>query len=322
MKKTISVIIKIAVSGAILYALFSRMDPGAFWKTLRAVDLPLAVLSGFIFTFSQFVSTYRWSTILKKDIDISYLKLLSIYFIGMFFNNFLPTAVGGDVVKGYYLYRESKRGDISLASIFMDRYVGFAALIFLAAMAVIPGYALIGGAGFGWLLVILIGGFTAMSLVIWVGPLHSWAMTILATVHFYGINRKIDTFYKVLMGYKSRPRTLVNISILSLIVQGSVIAGYFILSKGLGMHVGLGYFFLFIPLTAAVSMLPVSVSGLGLRESAFVFLFMKAGARAEEAFTLSILWFGISAAVSMIGGIEYLRMGGKAGDGAAETSLE
>ncbi|MBI5888722.1 MAG: flippase-like domain-containing protein [Deltaproteobacteria bacterium] len=322
MKKAISVIIKIAVSGAILYALFSRMDPGAFWKTLRAVDLPLAVLSGFIFTFSQFVSTYRWSVILKKDIGTSYLKLLSIYFIGMFFNNFLPTAVGGDVVKGYYLYRESKRGDISLASIFMDRYVGFAALILMAAMAVIPGYALIEGAGIGWLLVVLIGGFTAMSLVIWVGPLHSWVMAILAKVHFYGINRKIDTFYKVLMGYKRRPQLLVRIFILSFVVQGSVILGYFILSRGLGMNVGFGYFFLFIPLTTTVSMLPVSVSGLGLRESAFVFLFMKAGARAEEAFTLSILWFGINAVVSMIGGVEYLRMGGKAGDAAAEISPE
>ncbi len=322
MKKAISIIIKLAVSGAILYVLFGRMDPGAFWKTLRAVNLPLAVLAGFIFTFSQFVSTYRWSIILKKDIDISFLKLLSIYFIGMFFNNFLPTAVGGDVVKGLYLYRESKRGDVPLASIFMDRYVGFVALILMAAVAVIPGYALVSGTGVGGLMVILIGGFIAVSLVIWVGPLHSWAMAILARVHFYGINRKIDTFYKVLMGYKKRPEIFFRIFVLSVIVQGSGIFGYYILSAGLGMHVGLGYFFLFIPLTTTVSMLPVSLSGMGLRESAFVFLLMKAGARAEEAFTLSILWFGISAVVSMIGGIEYLRTGGKAGEAAAETSLE
>jgi len=322
MKKIISVIIKIAVSGAILYALFSRMDSGAFWKTLRAVDLPLAVLAGFIFTFSQFVSTYRWSILLKGDIGISYLKLLSIYFIGMFFNNFLPTAVGGDVVKSFYLYRESKRGDISLASIFMDRYAGFTALILMTATATIFGYALIGGMGVGGFLFTLIGGYVAASLVIWVGPLHSWAMAIMARVHFYGINKKIDTFYKTLMGYKKRPGILVRVFILSLFVQGSIIIGYFALSRGLGMHVGLGYFFLFIPLTTTAAMLPVSLSGLGLRESAFVFLFMKAGARAEEAFTLSILWFGISAAVSMIGGIEYLRAGGKAGEAAAETSVE
>ena len=322
MKRAVSAIIKIAVSAVILFVLFRRMDHAAFWKTLRAMDLPLAVLAGFIFTFSQGVSTYRWSIILKRDVDISYLKLLSIYFIGMFFNNFLPTAVGGDVVKGYYLYRESQRGDVSLASIFMDRYSGFTALMFMTAIALVPGYALIAGTGITGFFVLLIGGFAAMSLVIWVGPLHSRAMSMLAKVNLYGINKKIDTFYRVLMGYKRRPRILARIFLCSLIVQGSVIIGYFVLSRGLGMRVGLGYFFLFIPLTTAVAMLPVSLSGLGLRESAFMFLFTKAGALEEEAFTLSLMWFGISAVVSMIGGIEYLRMGAKAGEAPPEIGPE
>ncbi|MDO8427253.1 MAG: lysylphosphatidylglycerol synthase transmembrane domain-containing protein, partial [Deltaproteobacteria bacterium] len=257
------------------------------------------------------LSTFRWSIILKKDINIPYLRLLSIYFVGMFFNNFLPTMVGGDLVKGYYLYKQTKKGDVALASIFMDRYSGFAALMVITAIALIPGYALIKGTGLPAFFVLLIGGFLAISLVIWVGFLHRWAMEIMAKIHFYGINKKIDTFYKALMSYKAHYGILVKIFICSLFVQVGVIVGYYVLGRGIGVTVPIAYYFLFIPLVNAVAMLPVSLSGLGLREGAFVFLFTRVGANQEQALTISLMWFVIAALVSVIGGIEYVRMGGK-----------
>lgn len=312
LKNILSVALKVSVSALILFFLFRNIDMGSFLKTFVSVNPLTVVFVALLFMFTQTISTYRWSVILKKDMEIPYLKLLSIYFIGMFFNNFLPTMVGGDIVKGYYLYKESRRGDVSLASIFMDRYAGFSALMLITALTLIPGYPLIKDTGLPAFYALLIGGFVSMSLVIWVGPLHSWAMAILSRIHFYGINRKIDTFYRVLMGYKNHRSILLKIFTCSIIVQAGVIVGYFFLARGLGMHVGLHYFFLFIPLATAVSMLPISLSGLGIREGAFVFLFTKAGATREEALTLSLMWFTIMALVSVIGGIEYLRMGGKA----------
>lgn len=311
MKNLITTVVKIGISIAILYFLFSNIDLDAFWKTLSNVEPFAVVFVALLFIASQSISTFRWSVILKKDVEISYLRLLSIYFVGMFFNNFLPTMVGGDLIKGYYLYKYTKKGDVSLASIFMDRYSGFAALMVITTLSLIPGYALIKGTGLPAFFVFLIGGFFCMSLVIWVGPLHSWAMKILAKIHFYGINKKIDTFYKVLMGYKRHYDILIKIFICSVLVQAGVIVGYWVLSRGLGMNVGLQYFFLFIPLTTAISMLPISLSGLGLREGAFVYLFTSIGASTEQALTLSLLWFVIAAFVSIIGGIEYIRIGGK-----------
>lgn len=311
MKKALPTIIKIAVSAFILYMLFSRMDMGAFWKTLSSVNPLFVLLAGAIFLSTQLVSTFRWTVILNKDIPMTYPKALSIYFIGMFFNNFLPTIVGGDLIKGYYLYKESGRGDVSVASIFLDRYSGFAALMVLTLIALISGWGLVAGTELPPLILMLIGSFAVASLIIWVGPLHSWAMKILSKVHFYGLNQKIDKFYKLLMSYKGHRAILVKIFIASLFVQSGVILGYFALSKGLGMTVPLGYFFLFLPLTAAVAMLPISLSGLGLREGAFVFLFTRAGATQEQALTLSLLWVALVIVISVFGGIEYIRMGGK-----------
>lgn len=313
MKNAVSVALKVSISALILYFLFRSIDVTLFWKTVTSVNPMTVVLAAFIFIASQGISTLRWLTILRKDLDISYLRLLSIYFIGMYFNNFLPTIVGGDLVKGWFLYKVSNRGDLSVASIFLDRYSGFAALISITALALIPGYALIADTELPAFFAMLIGGFVCISLVIWVGPLHSWAMGLMAKVHFYGLNKKIDTFYKVLMGYKSHGDILLKIFICSVFVQGGVMTGYYVLGRGLGINVAFGYYLLFIPLITAVSMLPISLSGLGLREGMFVFLFTRVGASKEQAITLSLMWFMITALTSLIGGVEYMRMGGKRG---------
>src|SRR4030065_840853 len=104
---------------------------------------------------------------------------------------------------------------------------------------------------------------------------------------------------------------MITIFICSLLVQGGVIISYSVLGRGLGIDVPIGYYFLFIPLTTVVAMLPISLSGLGLRGGAFVFLFTRVGVSQEQALTLSLLWFVICALISMAGGIEYIRTGGR-----------
>lgn len=309
MKNLLLTAAKILVSAIILYVLFRNVNTGEFWATVVSVNPLTVIFVALLFATTQAVSTYRWRAILSKDVEVPYTKLLSIYYIGMFFNNFLPTIVGGDIIKGYYIYKHTGRGDISLASIFMDRYSGLSALIVVTAIALIPGWSLIKGTGLPGFFVLLIGSYLAISLVLWVTFLHRWVMKILARIHFYGINRKIETVYEVLMSYKTHRDILVKIFICSAVVQVGVMVGYYVLSRGLGMDVPLGYFFLFIPLATVVSMLPVSLAGLGIREGAFVYLFAKAGSTQEQALTLSLMWFAIMACVSLIGGVEYLRLG-------------
>ncbi len=307
MNRWLVTVLKIGVSISILYLLFTNIDVARFWDTVSSVNPGVVALIVLLVIFIQSLSTYRWSILLRKDMEVPYLKLLSIYFIGFFFNNFFPTLVGGDLIKGYYLYRASGRGDVSIASIFMDRYSGFTALMIITAFALVVGYPLIKDTELPLFFLILLGGYLVMSLVLWVDSLHSWAVNILTRIKFYRINEKIETFYNILMGYKRFHNILIKALVCSFVVQGGMIVGYYILSKGLGMGVSIGYFFLFIPLATAAAMLPISLSGLGIREGAFVFLFTKAGATKEDALSLSLLFFMIMALTSIIGGIEYIR---------------
>ncbi len=94
MKSLLKTAIKVLVSALILYVLFSNISTGEFWSTVVSVNPFSVVLGALILASTQAVSTYRWRAILSKDVELPYTRLLSIYFIGMFFNNFLPTMVG------------------------------------------------------------------------------------------------------------------------------------------------------------------------------------------------------------------------------------
>jgi uncharacterized protein (TIRG00374 family) len=310
-KKVLFTVLKVGVSATLLYLLFRSIEVDAFVRVLATIKPQLFVLVIFLFAGIQAVSGLRWAILLKKDVDLPYLKVLSMYFIGMFFNNFLPTLVGGDVVKGYYLYRETGKGDVAAASVLMDRYSGFTALMAITLVALVPGYVLIKGTGLAGFFLLLVGGYVVASCLVWVEFLHGWLVKILTGTRLLGLNEKVETFYRALMSYKAHYRILVKAFLCSLLIQGGVILGYIILARGMGMGVSMGYFFLFIPLATVVAMIPLSLSGLGIREGAFVFLFARVGAAEEQALALSLIWFAGMALLSLFGGVEYIRAGGK-----------
>ncbi|WDT79829.1 MAG: lysylphosphatidylglycerol synthase transmembrane domain-containing protein [Candidatus Manganitrophus sp.] len=246
MKKSSSITaLKSIISLVILYALFLKIDISSLWEKMRSVHPGIVLLGACIFIGVQCVSTYRWSIILEKDVDIPYRNLLSIYFIGMFFNNFLPTMIGGDAVKGYYLYKVTGKG-ASLASIFMDRYSGFTALIFIVLAGLVAGYPLIKDTGLPIVLGIFVAGYFLLSLVLWVDAMHGWMLNLLKRTRLHRVAEKIDNFYNVLMSYKKFHKMLVKIFLYSMVVQIGGIIGYYVIARGLQIDVPLGYFFIFI----------------------------------------------------------------------------
>lgn len=311
MKNKITILIKISVSATLLYLLISAMDTEKLISTATSVGWSYVLLMLLVLFVIQIFAIYRWWLVLKRDVDVSLSMVASLVFVGLFFNNFLPTIVGGDAVKGYYLYRHIDRGDVTFTSILVDRYAGFTALMFLALVALIPGYSLIAGTGVEIACVGIIVFYLILSLFIWVPFMHGWFVNVLSKVGFYGLNEKIDKVYTALMGYKSESVLIGKICFLSIFIQAGAIISFAIIGYGLGIQVSVWYYFLFVPVATVVAMVPLSLSGLGLREGAFVFLFSYAGADKEQVIVMSLMWFAGLAFVSMIGGVEYLRLGGR-----------
>ncbi|MBI5286398.1 MAG: flippase-like domain-containing protein, partial [Deltaproteobacteria bacterium] len=295
MKKVLSLLLKIAISSTILFYLFKRTDTGLFWETIGSVKPSFFFISLMLYAGDQVLSTYRWSLLLATNgLRISFPRLVSLYYIGMFFNNLLPTLVGGDLVKGYYLYRLSGQGGKTLASIFVDRYAGFFALITISLVSLLFGYPYIKNTSIPWLIILMVLGFFSISLILWVKGLHDWALQGIGRIKVFRINERLESFYEAVMAYKGKPMVLLKVLGISFIIQIVGIFAIYIISRGFALSIPIGYFFLFIPLAISIAMIPVSFAGLGLREGAFVFLFGKVGVSPAEALSLSLAWFFVT----------------------------
>jgi uncharacterized membrane protein YbhN (UPF0104 family) len=217
--------------------------------------------------------------------------------IGAFFNIFMPGLVGGDVLKVYYLYKDTGRGAQALASVFMDRYLGYAGLMTLGAVAFPFGYGSFKGT---WITPVLPGIvvlFGVASLIIFVARPGG---------RFAFIGRLHDHF----TSYWGDKRRLIKALGISMAVHMTSCFIVHLVLVGMGMQVGIGIIFVFIPIIATLAALPISISGLGIREAAFVALMGTQGLSPESATAVSFAWFLAIAAGGLPGAFLYLRVRG------------
>jgi hypothetical protein len=214
--------------------------------------------------------------------------------IGAFFNSFLPGIIGGDAIKGFYLYKTTGKVGLALASVFMDRYLGLVVLIAICAIAFPLGYQYLHGSDIEWILLAVILSF------------------ILGSVLFFGlrVGRQIQNLadlYNYFHIYRNEKGTIGKALLLSVLVQFSGFSAVYVLSYGLGQDIPFLSIMVYLPLIILISMIPISISGLGVREGAFVLFFGFIGIKPEAAAAISLSWFISASAGSLIGLIEYLK---------------
>jgi glycosyltransferase 2 family protein len=292
LNKILFVVLKLSISSALLYYVLSRTGIGQVAGTLRNIS-PVSFLSAvFLYIFAQFISTFRWQLFLPEGLRLK--KLFSLYMIGSFFNTFLPGVIGGDAVKAYYLYKETGKADMSFASIFMDRYLGFVVLILICTIAFPFGYQYFHGSRIEWLLPFTVLSFFIASFLI-------FGLRLGQRVRF------LSEFYNYFHTYRNRKHLISKGLMLSAVVQLSGITAVSILADGMGQHIPFLAFLIFIPLIVLFAMLPISISGLGVREGAFVLFFGLIGVKPEAATAISLAWFITISTAGIWGFIEYIR---------------
>lgn len=291
-KQLLLTIVKLGVSAGLLYIVLSKTGIKQVLFTLKDMS-PLAfVAATLLYLLAQFTSTLRWKLLLPRMLGIR--KLFSLYMIGSFFNTFLPGLIGGDAVKGFYLYKETGKGSLTLASIFMDRYIGFVVMIAICAIAFPFGYKYLQGSRIEWLLPVTVLSFVGASIAFFVLRL--------------GKSIKIlSGFYDHFHIYRNQKDVIGKALLLSVLVQFSGIIAVYILALGIGQHLPFLSCLIFLPLIILFTTLPVSISGLGVREGAFVLFFGLIGVKPEVATAISLSWFISTTAGSLLGLVEYMK---------------
>jgi uncharacterized membrane protein YbhN (UPF0104 family) len=287
-----SLIIKFAISFALLYIVLSKTGIGQVFSTLKDMSLPIFISAILLYILAQLISTLRWKLLLPGMLGVR--KLFSLYMIGAFFNTILPGVIGGDAVKGFYLYKAIGRGSLTLASIFMDRYIGFVVLIAICAIAFPFGYKYLQGSRIEWLLPFVVLSFIIASLLIF-GLRLGKRIKILSG------------FYDYFHSYRNQKKVIIKTTLLSVLIQLSGIFAVYILAIGIGQHIPFLACLIFLPLIILFTTLPISISGLGVREGAFVLFFGLIGVKPEVATAISLSWFVTMTAGSLLGLVEYIK---------------
>ena len=275
-----------------MYLVVSKAGVYKVISTLKSLNPLYFVLAVLIYICTLYISTIRWRLLLPDDLRTK--KLFSLYLIGSLFNHVLPGMVGGDAVKAYYLYKDTGKAPAAIASVFMDRYVGFTGLMFIGVAAFPFGLRYFHGSYIEWMLPAIIALFLVASFVIF----------------RIKIGRKIKflfELYEYFALYKNKHHILFKAFLISVFVQVLVVLAVYLLCLGMGLNVPLVPMFIFIPIITTLAMVPVSISGIGIREASFVLLLGSLGVSSTHATAVAFAWFLSLVTGSLPGLIEYLR---------------
>jgi uncharacterized protein (TIRG00374 family) len=310
--KWIWLFLRVCFSFIFLGVLFWKTDLTKFSEIFRTLDPPLFLVSLVSYTLLFVPLSYRWQLLLGAlGIEVSLKRLFKIYLVGVFFNNFLPTAIGGDLVRGLDLYRFTQRGKEAAVSVMAERFLGLAALLIIGVTALVFSYSSLQDPFLVWLILISACGYLILLFGLATPTIFILTARMLNRMRLQWFGQRLLKIPEAIALYKSSLRTLIYSSILSILIQTLTVVIYYILSRSLHLSIPFVYLFLFFPVINIVSMAPVSLGGLGIREGMTVYLFHKVGVESGHALGLSLAWYSIIFLTSLLGGVVFALRGGR-----------
>lgn len=298
---------KLVVSAALLTILFCWVDRPTVLRTVQALPLKVFLGCALLYTLGYLISTFRWQCLLLAEgIRLPLWRLTLVYFEAAFFNLFLPTLIGGDIVRGYTIYRITQGHNASIPSILVDRLSGFAALVGIALIALGLAFRRLRDPLVAVMILAVAAAFSVVIAVLLHDRMKERAAGLLRIVRLTRFQAKLQGMVEALQRYRGHRRALGQAIALSVLLQVLIVVTYYLIGAGLNLGVPISYFFLYVPLITFVAMLPVSVAGLGVREGGAVYFFAKVGVDAATALSMSLVWFSLTLVVSGLGGLVFL----------------
>ena len=299
--------IKIALSFLLFSYVVAKVSPSGLWQTLKPAEPGLLALAAGIFLASNLIGSWLWARLLHaQGVPIPYAKAASYYFVGLFFNNFLPSNIGGDIARITDARKHADHVSPVFSATLMDRLIGVLAigLVAVVASATVLDHARLYAIYTTTLIVFLValGLFLAIFNRGVLEALERPFRWMGARRVAGGIARLMDDLH----GYRNQGGTLAVVFLASMVVQISRILVHYVVGLSLGVRVAVSYYFLFVPVLAALISLPISLNGIGVREGAAVVLFQMAGMTRQQSFAIPFLTYVLSVLISMLGGLIFV----------------
>jgi hypothetical protein len=301
-------LLKITVSGCLLAYLFSVADIDQFVSRITSLSPEFVVFGWFYYAICQWISAYRWQQFLTAEgANVPVGKLFNFYMIGMFLNNFIPGGLGGDVVKGYRLHQTINNTNLAIVSVFLERLTGLLGLTLIAVLAtpfnlvkLQSDVTLLAVAGSVVFLLMVV-------LFIWCPPMARFNLWLAKTVFPHAFYEKLSQLYLALYSFRKHRKTLASATLISAVLQLMFAFYYALAAQALHIQIDFIYFVLFLPAITIITMVPLSIGGLGLREAVMISLFGSIGVSSADVLSISLSVYSINLLLSLFGGLLLLQ---------------
>jgi uncharacterized protein (TIRG00374 family) len=322
-------ILRIGVSVALIALLLSRLDVRNMARFLAGADWWLVGLTLLTVAMDRSLMAGRWIYLLEGlGIHAPRVKVVKIFFLSTFFGSFLPTGIGGEAVRAVSFSRLSSKGVESVASVAMDRIMGMLSMLLIGLAALVVFYRIYPHpALLATVLALSLAAVAGLALLL-SSSVHRRILSRMSAPHPapspHGGEGKAPSGWRgsvqraigAMERYRSQPGLLGLVLAMSVGVQVLRILQAYLLSEAMALGTPLVYFFCFVPLILLITMLPISVSGLGTTNLAYVALFGSVGMDPDGAFVLSVLILALGVIGNLPGGVIYALEGFAASDSA------
>jgi glycosyltransferase 2 family protein len=300
--------LKLAAGAALIFLLLTfQVRPSDIARQVAESNLRWILAAGALHIVGLILSAYRWQLLLTaQHVEAPMWDLLKSYLIGGFFNNFLPTRVGGDV----YRMVDSKKYSGSLlrpfAVIFVERLSGIYALLLIgiAAVAFYPRFHEVKLLAFA-LFALTIFGFLCM-LLFYGSPTFGEILKRLAAKLPPRFSGKILSMFDAFWYFSKSRGVLIYAFVLAILLQANVILYYYFIARGIHMPLSFQEAAIVMPILICIQLLPLTPNGVGVREFTYIYLLGPFGVDRAMAVAFSLWDYVLTFAYGLIGGVLYL----------------
>jgi len=304
---------KLAVSAALLVLLFSRVDVNRLWADARQASFAWILVALGAYAVTVLASVWRWWLLLQaQDVEMPFHSLYASMSVALFFNNFLPSNIGGDVVRVTDTAKVTRSKTLAATVVLADRAMGMMGLVLVAALGVTlvaaPGRAPL-PVWPSWLWAAFTSGMSVGGLMILAPAAVGWLLRPLLVLHPEWVSGRIGTITATLQRFRSHIGAVVTCFGAAVFVQMMAVAFGWAVARSLGIPIGAFDLAVVIPLAGVVQMVPISVNGFGVREATYVLYFAGIGLPRESAMLLSLTSTALVMFYSLTGAGVYIGRG-------------
>lgn len=300
-------LLKFLISVGMISFFVWHIDFSTLYSAVHRTKVSYLLIGLILYPLGQVICAIKWQYLARalgihKDLK----PMVGLYFIGMFFNLFLPTSIGGDITRGLYLNPRSGNTRSSFLSVLVERGTGVLSMLILASIVMLSPY----GAA---LPAILRYGFPVLSVMVF---LFIWILPHVLRNTRTRVRRLV---FQELIVFWQHPRIGIVALSYSVIFHSILVAIHVCIARALSLNIPVPYHFITVSLASLASLLP-SFNGIGVRDGAYIYLLSLIGIDKAFGLFFSFLWFLIMAVSSFIGCIVYLMRGLSPSSGTAQMS--